>query len=41
LTVATSRGALSILEIQEASGSRLPVSEFLRGCRIAAGDILG
>jgi methionyl-tRNA formyltransferase len=41
LTVATSRGALSILEIQEASGSRLPVSEFLRGCRIATGDVLG
>lgn len=40
LTVATGEGALSILELQEASGSRLPVSEFLRGCRIAAGDIL-
>lgn len=40
LTVATGKGALSILELQEASGSRLPVSEFLRGCRIAAGDIL-
>ena len=40
LTVATGQGALSILEIQEASGSRLPVSEFLRGCRIAAGDFL-
>ena len=40
LTVATGQGALSILEIQEASGSRLPVSEFLRGCRIPAGEIL-
>ncbi len=40
LTVATGQGALSILDIQEASGSRLPVSEFLRGCRIAAGDFL-
>jgi len=40
LTVATGEGALSILELQEASGSRLPVSEFLRGCRIAPGDIL-
>lgn len=40
LTVATGQGALSILEIQEASGSRLPISEFLRGCRLAAGDFL-
>lgn len=40
LTVATGEGALSILEIQEASGSRLPVSEFLRGCHIAPGDVL-
>jgi methionyl-tRNA formyltransferase len=40
LTVATGRGRLAILEIQEASGSRLPVSEFLRGFRIAPGDVL-
>jgi methionyl-tRNA formyltransferase len=40
LTVATGQGALAIFEIQEASGSRLPVSEFLRGCRIAPGDVL-
>jgi len=40
LTVATGQGALSILDIQEASGSRLPVSEFLRGCRIAPGESL-
>jgi methionyl-tRNA formyltransferase len=40
LTVATSDGALSILELQSASGSRLPVSEFLRGCRIHSGDLL-
>jgi len=40
LTVATGDGALRILEIQSASGSRLPVAEFLRGCRIAPGDSL-
>ncbi|MGE5255363.1 MAG: methionyl-tRNA formyltransferase [Hyphomicrobiales bacterium] len=40
LTVATGDGALRILEIQGASGNRLPVAEFLRGCRIAPGDSL-
>jgi methionyl-tRNA formyltransferase len=40
LTVATGDGALSILELQSASGNRLPVSEFLRGFRIQAGDLL-
>lgn len=40
LTVVTGQGALAIFEIQEASGSRLPVSEFLRGFRIAPGDVL-
>jgi len=39
LTVSTGDGALSILEIQSASGSRLPVSEFLRGFRIAPGEL--
>jgi len=39
LTVATGQGSLAIFEIQEASGSRLPVSEFLRGCRIAPGEV--
>ncbi len=40
LTVATGEGALSILELQSASGSRLPASEFLRGFRITPGEIL-
>ena len=40
LTVATGNGALCILELQGASGSRLPVSEFLRGHRIAPGESL-
>ncbi len=41
LVVAAGEGALSIREVQGASGSRLPVSEFLRGCRIRTGEILG
>jgi methionyl-tRNA formyltransferase len=40
LTVATGSGALCILELQGASGSRLPISEFLRGHRIAPGESL-
>lgn len=40
LTVATGDGALSVLELQSASGSRLPVSEFLRGFRISSGELL-
>jgi len=40
LTVATGDGALSILELQSASGNRLPASEFLRGFRIRPGDLL-
>jgi methionyl-tRNA formyltransferase len=40
LTVATGNGALCILELQGASGSRLPISEFLRGHRIAPGESL-
>jgi methionyl-tRNA formyltransferase len=41
LVVAAGDGALWIREVQGASGSRLPVSEFLRGCRIRTGEILG
>ncbi len=41
LVVACGEGALRLLELQNASGSRLPASEFLRGCRIAAGEVLG
>jgi methionyl-tRNA formyltransferase len=40
LVVAAGDGALSILELQGASGNRLPVDQFLRGCRIPAGDLL-
>jgi methionyl-tRNA formyltransferase len=40
LTVATGDGALSILELQSASGNRLPASELLRGFRIRPGDLL-
>lgn len=41
LRVATGEGALSIQEIQGASGKRLPVKEFLRGNPIAPATILG
>lgn len=41
LVVACGEGALSLLELQSASGNRLPASEFLHGCRITAGELLG
>jgi methionyl-tRNA formyltransferase len=37
LAVATAEGVLSILELQGASGSRMPVADFMRGHRIAVG----
>ena len=40
LCVATGNGALSILELQSASGKRLRVADFLRGREIAPGTIL-
>ncbi|MBC8430507.1 MAG: methionyl-tRNA formyltransferase [Desulfobacterales bacterium] len=40
LRVSTGRGALSILEIQGASGKRLLTKDFLRGYNIAPGDVL-
>jgi methionyl-tRNA formyltransferase len=39
LVVATGEGALSLREVQIASGTRLPISDFLRGCRIPPGDV--
>ncbi|GBC60500.1 methionyl-tRNA formyltransferase [Desulfonema ishimotonii] len=40
LWVATGKGALSILEIQGASGKRLRISDFLRGCTVPPGTCL-
>lgn len=40
LRVATGQGALSITEIQGASGKRLPVAEFLRGHPLEPGTVL-
>ncbi len=37
LRIATGEGALSILEIQEASGKRLAIRDFLCGCRLEPG----
>jgi methionyl-tRNA formyltransferase len=42
LVIAAGDGeALSVLEVQEASGNRLAVSEFLKGCRIGLGEAFG
>jgi methionyl-tRNA formyltransferase len=41
LIVATGKGALSILEIQSASGKRLPTIKFLQGNHIPPGTMLG
>jgi len=41
LIVATGEGTLSILEIQSASGKRLPVKNFLQGNNIPPGTMLG
>jgi len=40
LRVATGKGALSLLEIQGASGKRLHIRDFLRGHKIAPGTVL-
>lgn len=40
LRIATGKGALSILEIQAASGKRLPVKDFLMGYNLPVGSIL-
>ncbi len=37
LAVATAEGTLAILELQGASGTRMPVSDFMRGHRVPAG----
>lgn len=41
LRIATGNGALSILEIQSASGKHLIINDFLRGYQISPGDTLG
>ncbi len=41
LRVATANGALSILEIQEESGKRLLIGDFMRGTTILPGAMLG
>lgn len=40
LTVATGKGALSILEIQGPSGKRLAIADFLRGYQLPPGTLL-
>jgi methionyl-tRNA formyltransferase len=41
LDVATGRGALTLREVQLDSGKRLPVADFLRGCPVLPGTVLG
>ncbi len=41
LDVVTGRGILTLEEVQFESGKRLPVKDFLKGCRVAPGTILG
>ncbi len=41
LRVATGRSALAVQEIQGASGKRLPIDDFLCGCRLPDGTCLG
>ena len=41
LRVATGESALAISEIQGASGKRLPIDDFLCGCRLPDGCCLG
>lgn len=40
LRVAAGKGVLSVLEIQGASGKRLKIKDFLKGCRIPPGTVL-
>ena len=40
LRIATGKGALSVLEIQGASGKRLLTRDFLRGYNLPIGDTL-
>jgi methionyl-tRNA formyltransferase len=40
LRVATAKGILSVLEIQGASGKRLPIADFLRGYALPPGTVL-
>lgn len=41
LRVATGKGALAVQEIQGESGKRLPIDDFLCGCRLPDGTCLG
>jgi methionyl-tRNA formyltransferase len=41
LRIATGKGALAIQEIQGESGKRLPIDDFLCGCRLPDGTCLG
>jgi methionyl-tRNA formyltransferase len=39
--VSTANGVVSLLDVQLEGRKRMPVHEFLRGCRLKPGDRLG
>ena len=41
LEVVTGRDVLSLLEVQLEAGKRLAVADFMRGCPVQAGTVLG
>ena len=41
ISVQTGRGTLTLTHLQRAGGKRLPAADFLRGCPVAVGDVLG
>ncbi|WP_460507031.1 methionyl-tRNA formyltransferase [Hydrogenophaga soli] len=41
VTVVCGQGQLTLTHLQRAGGKRLPVADFLRGCPLAVGDVLG
>ena len=41
ITVQTGQGTLTLTHLQRAGGKRLAAADFLRGCPVAVGDVLG
>ena len=41
ISVQTGQGTLTLTHLQRAGGKRLPAADFLRGCPVAVGDVLG
>lgn len=41
ISVQTGQGTLTLTHLQRAGGKRLPAADFLRGCPVTVGDVLG